>query len=315
MDGRRFDDLARGLAAPTRRGILRWLLGGALGGVIGSAGETVAAASCRKTRNSCREHANCCSGYCAERDRRGRRLCACANGQTECTGVCADLDTDRRHCGGCGVRCGDNSVCVGGRCLGMPGAACEGHEACASELCVAGFCCSGDDYCVDGELCCDPDRPPTATCCGFGGCCECFSDSTGPGTGEPFCCDPLEICGTYPADECCRFDEECFEGHCVRVKKLCEGRVCPNQCCNGECCGPWDTCGASGCVPLSLCTVENEATVCSASETCARGGAEAGDMVCCPDGRLINFSESSGISDCCPFGGECNTSRGKVGRF
>jgi len=266
----------------------------------------------------CREDANCCSGYCAERNRFGRRLCACADGQTECTGACADLETDDNNCGGCGARCGVDSVCVGGRCLGTPGAACEDYEDCASGLCVAGACCSGDDYCVDSDVCCDPDRSPTATCCpaGDGGCCECFSDSTDPSTDEPFCCDPpRKICGTYPADECCRFDEECFEGHCVRVNKLCEGRVCPNQCCNGECCGPWDTCGASGCVPLPSCTVENQETVCAASATCARGGPDAGDMVCCPDGRLINFSESSGISDCCPFGGECNTSRGKVGRF
>src|SRR5215211_9246752 len=137
MDGRRFDDLARGLAAPTRRGLLRGFLGAAVGGVLASVGETATAAVCRTTKRSCREHANCCSGYCAERDRRGRRLCACANGQTECTGVCADLETDGSNCGGCGVRCGDNGVCEGGRCLGMPGAACAGDDACASGYCVA----------------------------------------------------------------------------------------------------------------------------------------------------------------------------------
>src|SRR5215218_791717 len=185
MDGRRFDDLARVFATPTRRGILRRFLGGALGVVVfGSAGETAAAASCRKTKSSCREHANCCSRNCAKPDRRGRRLCTCADGQTECEGACSDLETDANNCGGCGARCGDGSVCVGGRCLGTPGAACEGYEDCASVLCVDGACCTEKDFCEFSGVCCDPDRSPTATCCpaGDGGCCECFSDSTDPST-------------------------------------------------------------------------------------------------------------------------------------
>ncbi len=140
----------------------------------------------------------------------------------------------------------------------------------------------------------------------------------------------------FPNDECCHYDEGCFNGDCVWEEKLCEGAVCPNKCCGGECCGPWDTCGVDQngnevFEPLPTCTVDNAATVCEGGPCVSVDG---GVSVCCPGERVIDFSEvgaPEGTYTCCPFGEQpsqggdpyiccpgpnfCGTSRGTAVRF
>ena len=43
--------------------------------------------------------------------------CNCPSGQTNCSGVCRDLDTDDNHCGACGTPCPSGSSCEDGECV------------------------------------------------------------------------------------------------------------------------------------------------------------------------------------------------------
>jgi hypothetical protein len=42
--------------------------------------------------------------------------CNCSNGQTCCSNVCTNLQTDRSNCGGCGTTCGSGLSCQSGVC-------------------------------------------------------------------------------------------------------------------------------------------------------------------------------------------------------
>jgi hypothetical protein len=73
VDGSRFDEVTRSLVSSGSR---RRLLGGFVGGILGAMGAgRVSAETCRDDERMCREHVNCCSGHCAPKDERGRRLC------------------------------------------------------------------------------------------------------------------------------------------------------------------------------------------------------------------------------------------------
>jgi hypothetical protein len=76
MDGHRFDDWTRGLAASETR---RYLLGGIASAALAALGAGRAGArSCRAgPGRTCREHADCCSGLCGASDGAGRRHCRC----------------------------------------------------------------------------------------------------------------------------------------------------------------------------------------------------------------------------------------------
>ncbi len=52
----------------------------------------------------------------AQRCTTGRCVTVCTTGQTECSGVCRDLQTDANNCGGCGTVCPSGQVCRTGVC-------------------------------------------------------------------------------------------------------------------------------------------------------------------------------------------------------
>jgi hypothetical protein len=84
MDGSRFDSLTRSFA---QSGSRRRLLGGMIAGTLGLIGLNEAvAAECRTDGRTCRENANCCSGYCSPPGDRHRRLCGPAPSATTTPG-------------------------------------------------------------------------------------------------------------------------------------------------------------------------------------------------------------------------------------
>ena len=87
------------------------------------------------------------------------------SGKTDCTGFCADLNTDKQHCGDCYTRCGNDQRCSSGSCIcgyGQPSPCSDGQcpdlqsdpdncgacgKVCGSELaCVSGQCVSPARY-------------------------------------------------------------------------------------------------------------------------------------------------------------------------
>jgi hypothetical protein len=143
VDGSRFDAFARSLAVTgTRRGVLAGLGASVLGLFVR---DTADARTCSADGSVCREHANCCTGYCGPKDRTGRRRCAC-QAADDCpvpdachTAICADgrcvltptvdFANDEANCGRCERVCPTDphgtATCQNGIC----GLACDAGYA------------------------------------------------------------------------------------------------------------------------------------------------------------------------------------------
>ena len=223
MDGERFDAITRRLAAgASRRGALRLLAGGALGGLLARLGPQEAAAThagCRHNGASCARAGQCCSGRCDSGTCRPctkagqcpqpanpcqRAVCtgtgrcalrdkptgtACGEGQVCCGGVCTVLGTNA-NCGGCGESCERTcQACTGaGTCAAAnEGAPCsDGTKFCRSGTCIGDDCVPVGGTCSNGGECCGGGcQTETWTCCatGNGACVE-----------DADCCNPLLTC-------------------------------------------------------------------------------------------------------------------------
>ena len=72
--------------------------------------------------------------------------CACPAGQTDCSGTCADLQTDAANCGACGTACGAGQPCAGGVC----------HCQYGTGTCLQGYvwreAVAGDNVCVTPDV-------------------------------------------------------------------------------------------------------------------------------------------------------------------
>jgi hypothetical protein len=116
--------------------------------------------------------------------------------------VNVDLQTDARHCGGCGQACETGQACAKGACQ----AACLGLRS----SCTSNTCCQN----------------PSTTCAAVT-----VSDCGGP-NGKQCCGDPAETHCCLPAGGTCTSDCDCCGA----------GRCCPsegggNQCVNDNCDG------------------------------------------------------------------------------
>lgn len=90
---------------------------------------------------------------------------SCADGRSDCEGLCYDLQTEHDHCGACGIACGVEEVCELGACV----AQCAAPELSCGDACIdpsidrdycgatgdcqganAGTACDGWQACVGG---------------------------------------------------------------------------------------------------------------------------------------------------------------------
>jgi hypothetical protein len=197
VEGNRFDDLVKAYAShPTRRGLLRRLIGAATALAAGSAVvASTEAASCRAAGTSCAENAQCCSGTCGPKDQRGRRVCVCPSGGRDCGGACCPNGVACNPKGGCcadvgnapeGSSCRDDSDCCSGVCneyagFCYDGCVPDGGRSYHSLACCSGVATSGPEndpfespVCID----CVPVGWRTADVTGSAGCCSGYP--TGP---------------------------------------------------------------------------------------------------------------------------------------
>ena len=102
MDDRRFDALSRAVTRDwSRRGTLRLLAGGVLGGLLTGRSAPRAEAThfnCLHVGRPCRRSGQCCSGRC--RGPQGKKTCRAHD-----TGICK---ANQDSCAGTPVRCGAN---------------------------------------------------------------------------------------------------------------------------------------------------------------------------------------------------------------
>jgi hypothetical protein len=144
VDGKQFDDLSKALAeAMSRRGVLRRMVTGVAGGLLGVAAVTQVEARTRRGPGiSCRENADCVAGAKCLKGDRGRRVCTCVGGTEACRGQCVDPDTayeeDAKNCGSCGHRCRGGGICVEGECCGDEGGTCAANADCCGGICTCG---------------------------------------------------------------------------------------------------------------------------------------------------------------------------------
>ncbi|MFK7991116.1 MAG: FG-GAP-like repeat-containing protein [Sandaracinaceae bacterium] len=72
-------------------------------------GRTCGGDGCGGTCGDCASGQVCASGG----------VCQCEGGGTGCGTDCVDVRSDRNHCGGCGIECGDEESCMSGVCQGL----------------------------------------------------------------------------------------------------------------------------------------------------------------------------------------------------
>jgi len=229
----------------------------------------------------------------AEEDAAGRYILSagcvrdCPPGQTDCYGVCADLNADPEHCGDCDTACGfDNAaaLCVDGACrMGECDdgfANCDDSEdsGCETGLGTNADCGACGDACFAPEFCCQGqcvDECPE----GFGDCNQDLDDGCETVLGTDENCSG---CG-----DACGFENgsgHCEAGQC-RLDSCDEGFGDCNQ-------DPGDGCEAD------LSSQENCgacANACAADEHCEAGACVADCADLDGDGHL---DESCGGDDC-----------------
>jgi hypothetical protein len=112
----------------------------------------------------------CASGVCSG------GVCAaggsCAEGQTDCGGVCVDTCCNNQHCGACGNVCPAGETCFEGICGCPSGLCCAEGETICNGTCVA-TCCDNNNCGACGNVC-----KGGLTC--FEGVCDCPSGNCPP---------------------------------------------------------------------------------------------------------------------------------------
>lgn len=133
-------------------------------------------------------------------------VCACPDGKTACS-TCADLMSDQKNCGACGVLCAAGATCAAGRCAcpagqSICGGECVDERSDASNCGGCGVACPTAVACVSGRCACaaPPSGGAAPASCASGGagvndCGACGED----------CCASLSVPGgtfgrTYKSD-------------------------------------------------------------------------------------------------------------------
>jgi hypothetical protein len=348
MDGSNFDRFTQGLAtASSRRSFLKGIVASALATGFGSLrpGQSDAAA-CKSVGKVCREHGNCCSGLCGDKDRTGRRKCVCPAGLEEKKGQCVDPKTaylaDIDNCGAAGVKCPHTkcqvAVCTGGTCGLAPNAAAVSRSCDDGKAWTTKDVCQADGSCAGTLTPCDPPDQchETGVRDRATGVCSYAPKPNGASCNDGNACTQTDACqdgvcvGGNPV--VCTASDSCHEvGTCDPKTGQCSNPVKPNgtSCSDNNACTDTDTCQEGVCTSGTSVTC-NSPGPCQVegSGVCneAKGQCEyttQGDGSPCEDGNLCTRDDTcqAGVcvggnlvvctaSDSCHEGGACDPQTG-----
>lgn len=206
-----------------------------------------------------------------------RRPIDCPEGQSECSGVCVDLQSTASNCGRCGNACTTGMACERGTCV----MGCMAGTMLCAGGCVdvssnpqhcggCGMACATGEMCTEGRCGC----PMAGTRCGDA-CVDLRSDPRNCGT-----------CGTA-----CAADEACREGRCGcaggdaeracddTMDDDCDGRI---DCNDDECLGATRRCEDAGRPGVETCEAGGRWSACQTggsgmTEICGDGIDQDGD--------------------------------------
>lgn len=246
----------------------------------------------------------------------GGKKVVCPAGQTDCGGVCRDLQSDPVSCGVCGLMCATGGLCTGGVC-GCPaptqlcGAACvdtatsSGNCGSCGHACGAGTCSGGACTCAGGVADCGAAASPqcrdtSADRANCGGCnVACAADRICASSACVACPAAMpDVCG----NSC--FDLQTDQAHCGACANAC-GAV--QTCVGGTCTCP---AGLTAC-PGGLCVdVLTDSAHCGAcGHACPAGQAcSSGSCACTAAGSQTCGALCCEGTACCGTGGTaCQT--------
>jgi hypothetical protein len=216
----------------------------------------------------------------------------CAAGESICDGVCANLQTSKDHCGGCGVACaapanGGTATCAAGIC----------QPACAAPL---GLCNARADAGVSGLACTDTSLDPV-NCGGCGNVCapqqactagqctscpsgqlQCPTDTAGRTACTPVLSDNLNCggCGVI-----CDSGTSCQQGACVAAGLSNCGNADGGPAQQKDLASDPQNCGACG-------------RACSANEVCKNGGCDPCPVAACSNACVDTQHDPANCGAC-----------------
>jgi len=198
----------------------------------------------------------------------------CATGSALCGGICVDITSDSRNCGGCQTACGTGQACVASACT------------CTGALTACGAACV--DIQSDGQHC-----GGCGTVCGLGLVCS-------HGVCSMTCASDVTTCGTSCVDVMTS------PTHCGTCNNSCPGgSTCSGGAC--ACATPGQTACGGACVDTMTNTANCGAcgTVCASGQTCTAG-------VCSGDAGTGGAGGSAGAAGAGGSGGTTNMPPGNT---
>jgi len=182
VDGSRFDQLTRALAATAPRRRVATGLAAVVLGILGGSWRREVAAACKPLFRACAAAADCCSGFCAN----GR--CACAPGNEPCgSNTCAPVcPPDQYRGSGCRCLCRNTGQPPGP--IGCPCTASSGCDGGEIVFCGgAAFDCLCDMTTNGGLVCSDFFAFPEIPCAGTADCPANHACVTSFDCAQPYC--------------------------------------------------------------------------------------------------------------------------------
>jgi hypothetical protein len=233
---------------------------------------------------------------------------ACSVGETNCGGMCADLDNSLEHCGQCNLACASSNICVEGSCV-------------AQQTWYRDNDGDGYGQCDDSVLASEANAPYTALVCG-----DCDDDDPAVNPGA------VEVCDDGIDNNCSGLvdcaDDSCPGGGDSSLT-FCDGSCQDlssdlSHCgaCNVDCGGPDSQCALFFCtdgqcgVDFQTGNVCDDGDACTHNESCDGAGNCVGTPIDCDDGDACTIDQCDSLIGCqytpaqdgtvCP-GGFCNS--------
>lgn len=217
---------------------------------------------------------------------------ACNVGETNCNGVCADLQSDPNHCSACGLVCAPGESCLQGACAN-----------CTPQTFYMDADGDGSGNCGDSIQACQATGSYTAINCGD---CNDSDPTTYPGAPE-ICndgmdnnCNGLVDCDdpscpggggsglTFCSGSCVDLSSDI--SHCGTCSATCTGNQCAAPLCVGFSCA-LDGSGFNG----ASC---DDSNACTVSDTCDGSGNCLGAPVICDDGNVCTTDACNNPGGC-----------------